>query len=249
MATDPLPTVSSTQESKSSTQESKWVVRGSIFFVVVVLCVIGYGLFQSEGRFLLQLQETAVSRGLITFLVAIITVSIALVIAVWVVASNGEPEALKVRFSYAKDILATLVGILGTILGFYFGSAEKSTVDTLVLADIQFRAGQAITHASGGTAPYRYTIVTSDAESKATRVSKVSKDGWIFESLPGAVKGGTPVTVEVTDSRDRKASRTTGYQLEERESPQVPSNTSQPPTPGVTPGASPPQAPASPASR
>lgn len=161
-------------------------------------------------------------------------------------ASNGEPEALKVRFSYAKDILATLVGILGTILGFYFGSAEKSTVGTLVLADIQFRAGQAITHVSGGTAPYSYTIGTSDAESKATRVSK---DGWIFESLPGAVKGSTQVTVEVTDSQDRKASRTAKYQLEERESPQVPSTTSQPPTPGGTPGASPSQAPASPASR
>ena len=169
MATDPDPNKPNPATPRV-TGESSGLLWAVFVFVAFVIAAIGYGLYKSEGRFLLQLQETAVSRGLITFLVAVVTVSIALVISVWVIASNAEAEVTKARFSYAKDILATLVGILGTILGFYFGSADKSAAEQLVLADIQIKAGPLITHASGGTARHlspRLSAKRSPAAQKA----------------------------------------------------------------------------------
>lgn len=64
-----------------------------------------------------------IARGVITFLFAFGTISIALLIAAasyWV----KEPEKLKIRFDYAKDVLMVLIGILGTIIGFYFGKTD-----------------------------------------------------------------------------------------------------------------------------
>jgi magnesium-transporting ATPase (P-type) len=186
--------------------ESKWVVRGAFVFLAIILGAIGYGLYQKGGNFLYQLQETAVSRGLITFLVALVTVSIALVIAVWVVASEVEDEKLKQRFAYAKDILATLVGILGTILGFYFGSTEQKSSESLSLAELQFRSGQLIVSASGGTPPFRFTI--KGLSDDGATIARVSDNGWLFEPLPSTFKSGASVIVEVIDARGRKAFRT-----------------------------------------
>jgi hypothetical protein len=239
MATDP------DSLAAQSVTESKWVVRGLLTAVALIVLAIGYGLYQSDGRFLLQLRETDVSRGLITFLVALVTVSIALIVAVWVLTSNAEGEELKTRFSYSKDVLATLVGILGTILGFYFGTSEKSTTEQLVLADAQFRSGQLIAHVTGGTAPYRYAVNVGETDQKP---SKVSKDGWIFEALPRGLEAGSQVNVDVLDSKDRKASRSTKFQPEDGQTPQppiVPQKATQPAS--STPTA--PQPPASPASK
>jgi hypothetical protein len=227
--------------------ESKTIVRGVQVFAVLVLGFIGYGLYVSGGRFLLQLQETAVSRGLITFLVAIVTVSMALVLVVWVIASNADTETVKSRFSYAKDVLATLVGILGTVLGFYFGSSEKPIAEQLVLAELQVRSGQLITHVSGGAAPYRYTVTPSTGDPK--NATRLSQDGWIFEPVPVSLKPGTPVTIEVVDSKDRKASQTLKYQSEDREASSAPSTPTQKATQGTEQGAGQPQPPTNPPSK
>ncbi len=228
-------------------QESKTLVRAVFVYIAIVTLAIGYGLFTSEGRFLLQLQETAVSRGLITFLVAIVTVSIALVIAVWVIASNADPDVTKARFSYAKDVLATLVGILGTILGFYFGSADKTSPEQLSIAEVQIKSGQLVTHISGGTAPYRYTTIPTDTDSKPS--NRVSKDGWIFEPIPGSLKPGGTVTIEVVDAKDRKTSKSAKYVAEEREPAPSASTTSTRPAPAPPTAAAPSQQSASPVSR
>jgi hypothetical protein len=202
-------------------------VLGFGAFAFIVIC---YLLYRSEGRFLLQLQEPSVSRGLITFLVAFVTVTIALVLATWVIASNAPVAELKERFSHAKDVLATLVGILGTILGFYFGSADKAAPEPLAMAQLQFKSGQVITHVSGGTAPYRYTITAVDADAKGG--SKVSKDGWIFDFPPTAIKSGDSVTVEAVDAKDHKVSKAAKMTDAEKGPPAAPAT---PPKPGSPP--------------
>lgn len=201
-------------DSNGPQRESKTLVRGILILAGFVAVLIVGALYWSEGKFLLQLQETAVSRGLITFLVATITVVIALIVAVWVIVSYAKPEDLKVRFSYAKDVLSTLVGILGTILGFYFGSADKQPSEQLVLADLQFHSGQLIAHVSGGTPPYRYTLLPGDVGNKG---SQITRDGWIFEYLPKSLASGSQVVLEVVDSKDRKTTRVAGFLPEGRD--------------------------------
>lgn len=176
------------------------LLLGGIFLAIYV------GLYQADGKFLYSLREIEVSRGLITFVVAVATVSIALVLAVYAMASNEKAAELKERFSYAKDVLATLVGILGTILGFYFGTSVSTQTESLAIADPQVRSNQILVHISGGTPPYRYSLSAPSDDPKKIN-SKVSKDGWIFEPVPSSLKKDDPLSLEVSDSKDKKASR------------------------------------------
>ena len=83
-----------------------------------------YGIFV-RPTFLTEMAEPGIARGLITFLFAFATVSVIIisVIAVfWV-----KIEEVKDRGILAKEILTILIGIMGTILGFYFGAELAST--------------------------------------------------------------------------------------------------------------------------
>lgn len=61
------------------------------------------------------------ARGMITFLVAVSTVAIAMLTILTAMLVRDFKE----RFAAAKEVLAILVGILGTIVGFYFGAASN----------------------------------------------------------------------------------------------------------------------------
>lgn len=106
-----------------------WLARLFSNFGYVVLAIASFmvlsgivaGLLFPGLGFRKDMADPATARGLITFLFAFGTISIALLIAAasyWV----SDSEQLKARFGYAKDILMVLIGILGTIIGFYFGT-------------------------------------------------------------------------------------------------------------------------------
>jgi hypothetical protein len=60
------------------------------------------------------------AHGLITFLFSFITIAVILIVIIALLWMDKE-EDLETRFTKAKDIIAILVRILGTIIGFYFG--------------------------------------------------------------------------------------------------------------------------------
>jgi predicted permease len=60
------------------------------------------------------------ARVFITFMIAVATVAIAF-FAMLIAMMLREYEK---RFALAKEVLTILVGILGTIVGFYFGTAK-----------------------------------------------------------------------------------------------------------------------------
>jgi hypothetical protein len=122
-----------------------------IAFGIVVAAIIIWALLRSN--FVKDLAEAGNARGLITFLVAITTISVALLTSISVFYVNADE--LENRFSKAKDVLAILVGILGTILGFYFGSAETTPAPepTGVSGQITPGFGDGDPAAEGGTMP------------------------------------------------------------------------------------------------
>lgn len=96
------------------------------------LCTIGGIIWViASGDDILQNAEK--TRGLITFSVAIVTVAIALIMVFYLVFGEGDKEQVKDRFTFGKDVLMVFVGILGTVMGFYYGAENlsKEQIDSI----------------------------------------------------------------------------------------------------------------------
>jgi hypothetical protein len=92
---------------------------------VAIALAMYFGLFENQ-TFYKSLAITEQARGLITFLFVLSTSAVILLVAIaifWVEQEND----LKDRFAYAKDLLTIVIGIIGTIMGFYFGLQKPDT--------------------------------------------------------------------------------------------------------------------------
>ena len=109
----------------SSRDDRAGVSFGSLALMLgglVVASIITAGVFFSEG-FLPLLADPDVARGLVTFLFSFATIAVFVISAIAIFWVN--PEEVDRRASYAKELLAVMIGVFGTILGFYFGSADE----------------------------------------------------------------------------------------------------------------------------
>lgn len=193
------------------------MIYGAI--AVLILVVIIWGV-SGQGGFLDSLSDRAVARGLITFLITFTTVGIAIILAISTIfASSGDDEDK--RFDKGKQVLSVLIGLLGTIVGFYFGSstdtkpAASESVQVLTIAaanisNLQPKKGEKFTiasFASGGKAPYTYSI-TFDSALTPIKDAK-SPDGVIKQEIPvpDTLAADTEVkyVITVTDSDNKTA--------------------------------------------
>lgn len=74
--------------------------------------------------------EVNFARGLITFMIVAATVTMAVVLVIYGLYSRGhekDPEFWKIRFSMSKEVMTAFMGILGTIMGFYYAEDRVST--------------------------------------------------------------------------------------------------------------------------
>jgi hypothetical protein len=180
--------------------------------------ILAYGVFGSK-TFIESIGQTDQARGLITFLFAFATIGIAILMAIalmWM-----EREDVEARFAKAKDLLAILVGVLGTIVGFYFGSAGGTTPKNLVVSAVRLlppsvEPGARVavsTRASGGAAPYQYDIIVTDPSNKLTTTElnsggKTSATGEISDQISIPKDASVPnldVKVSVLDSKGAQA--------------------------------------------
>jgi hypothetical protein len=152
-------------------------------------------------------------------MISVATIGLAFVLVYQSFLSQASADS----FRRAREVFAGLMGVLGTIVGFYFGTVEKPAT-SLEIAAIKAADKQLLTHVSGGTRPYQYSITSTDKEFK--EIKKVSEDGWIVELLEQPPKPGSIITVEVTDNKEQKASRKIDFPGELK-----PENTSPTPKP------------------
>jgi len=116
------------------TQVSEGMSSGKIALIVVGLAFVvlmAGGLFFSD--FYSSLARTEQVRGLITFLFVLVATSIILVFALGIFWVDNSDDVTK-RFTAAKDLLTIVVGIVGTIMGFYFGTATGDSANLSVSA-------------------------------------------------------------------------------------------------------------------
>jgi hypothetical protein len=200
----------------------------AMFLLVLFLALIA-GIF--NARFLTLIAGVEQARGLITFLFAFSAILIIALVAVaifWM-----EAKEIDIRFNRAKDLLTIIIGILGTILGFYYGSLAGGE-SRLQIANVELsspiaRAGDTVQLSAamvGGTAPYSYEIQFVDrtgvAQTSALTIkSKKSDSGSIVESVQiPAVSKATAIifTLVASDAKGAQA-RTSGAIVVEPKSP------------------------------
>jgi hypothetical protein len=91
---------------------------------LTILGLIVYAITQNDQAFLSSLADKERARGLITFLIAITVVGVAMILSISSLILTAGDEGDK-RFDRGKQVLSVLIGVLGTIVGFYFGAETK----------------------------------------------------------------------------------------------------------------------------
>jgi len=175
-----------------------WAIGLIVLFAGGILAAIAL-----DAQALVRLADPAYARGLITWLVILTTIGIAFILIYQ--AFNGTTQSDD-GFRRGREIFAGLLGMAGTIIGFYFGSADKSDATLKVSEPIQeemvVRA-----YVSGGTPPYRYTIESLDRSVfKLTDKQATAETGWIKIDLLAPPTGISAYTLQVSDAKNLKGS-------------------------------------------
>lgn len=159
--------------------------------MAIVLLIGATTLGLDKGLVLAHMGQVEFARGLITYLFAVVTIGTAVVLVVSALTADETP-ANERRFERGKEILSLLLGVFGTIVGFYFGSAvaKGQGTETIVnVAPLRLSAATAssgaditlTTYVSGGKAPYKYGVGFNKDEIKPE--TPVDPNGWIIKTM------------------------------------------------------------------
>jgi hypothetical protein len=217
---------------------------GLVIFGLVFAFIIGYAVF--NDRFYESLGHIEQVRGLVTYFFAFSTTAVIALVALGIFWLKND-EAVKTRFEAAKDLLTLVIGVLGTIMGFYFGTATGGTANLSIggvsLVPPVVHAGQSVTlngRVNGGTKPYKYTVMFTDPSGALTskQLSDMdvddgsSDDGAIARQIPvPSIKGPAEVffTLTASDSKNITTLSSGALYIEPPKAPPAASNASPPP--------------------
>jgi hypothetical protein len=183
----------------------------SLFIVFAVMLVV-MGIFLWGNASLLQnLRDPSYARGVITFLIVVAAIALGMFLTVQTFFGVGDVKEQEEKFRRGREIHSVLVGVMGTIVGFYFGNTEKPSQE-LKVAPMQVVAtaggGKHLTtYVSGGTAPYRYLLTFERANRNDTNdipvniTNRISETGWIAEDFTNSID--LTVKLSVLDKTDR----------------------------------------------
>ena len=179
-------------------------------FVLIAADITGY----DNGRVLARMAEHEFARGLITYLFAVTTIGTSVVLVMAALTGALDED----HYKRGKEILALLLGVFGTIVGFYFGSEAHAgqppqlNLSPPVLASAALLGGastQLTAYVNGGDGPYMYGYTFGNA-STLTYERPVDPNGWIQTDIVApAVQTTTAVhlLLGVQDSSGKTATR------------------------------------------
>ncbi|MBS0266697.1 MAG: hypothetical protein JSS02_32515, partial [Planctomycetes bacterium] len=103
---------------RSSVSVAPWL-RYVIFGVMALVSTLALWYGIAYQGLLNSLANVSIARGLITFVITIVSIAFGLIVILSAVVL--DPPDLEEHFRAGKDVLTIFVGILGTIVGYYFG--------------------------------------------------------------------------------------------------------------------------------
>jgi hypothetical protein len=184
------------------------VVFIALLILAGVFILIGAAILGIDSGVLRGMAEARFARGLITYLFAVVTIGTAVLLIVSALTS-GTADADKEKFQRGKEVLSLLLGVFGTIVGFYFGSelgetAQRAMQDLELSSPLvgatEVASGQGTTvtaYVSGGTPPYRYGIAFGEG-AQVEYTDLVGADGWIVtEVVAPEVSGDQTVVLKI----------------------------------------------------
>lgn len=196
--------------------------RATWTFAFILLFAIGIlGVFLLHFKTLQQLSDPACARSVLMGLVVLATICSAFVLLFHSACGTQTQEG----YRRGREIFMSLVGILGTIVGFYFGSVSLQNQQVAV-AKPRFSNQRILTHVVGGSPPYHYSIRFSDP--KMTDVKDGVSEGFIDELIDRKPDPGSSITVEVTDARSMLARVQTSVEGVDSGRPETKSTAAQP---------------------
>lgn len=184
-----------------------------ILLIGVTLLVAANVIGWDRGRVLTHMGGREFARGLITYLFAVTTIGTSVVLVLAALMGEIGDRA----YQRGKEILALLLGIFGTIVGFYFGAearppgnngnsaapaAATLSVSPPLLGETRVAAGGSVNLTalvSGGTPPYRF----SAGVFPGPRAEGVARNGgWIVVDVatPPALAGKQRLVLDVSDA-------------------------------------------------
>ena len=179
----------------------------SLLILLGVLFLLGMAILDlDKGRVLVGMGKASFARGLITYLFAVVTIGTAVVLVLSALLGSE-----KVNFDHGKEVLGLLLGVFGTMVGFYFASELSQSeiqgqlnVSPILVSSSEVAQGgtvslSAVVH--GGSQPYRFaTVIGADLPDEYEDIARA--DGWIVKNLivPGSAEPGVQrVTIGVQD--------------------------------------------------
>jgi len=155
-----------------------------------VFALIGAAMLGIDHGVLKRMADAEFARGLITYLFAVVTIGTAVVLVVYAL-THAEAKSEDARFQKGKEVLSLLLGVFGTIVGFYFGSEiqrndneHQLQIAVPMLSSSTVASGGKITfttNVSGGEGPYQYGYAFGDGDINYNEY--VEDNGWITREI------------------------------------------------------------------
>ncbi len=183
-----------------------WLAVAAIGILGIgIVGLLVWGLF-AKNSIVRELASVDYARGVITFIFAVGTIGIALLLTLGALLGSHTLDV----FAKAKEVLTVLIGVFGTILGFYFGTSTGEASHKLSISSPAIEAsadGKTLTmlaYVSGGDSPFIYDI-NFDKNALPSIQAKASADGWIREVIDATKIEASPLgyTISVTDAHKK----------------------------------------------
>ena len=114
----------------------QYLVFGVVLLIGIgSILIMAYPLFSNEGKFLEKMADPEVARGVITFIFVLGTITVAILLTLAILLRQSPIKEIEQRYRLGRETLSILIGVVGTIIGFYFGTTSGSAPDPATAQD------------------------------------------------------------------------------------------------------------------